>query len=170
MSCRFVFINFRHAVIQVPTKQHASPPHQLSAKKCPVTQAACMDESCQNKSNVVAFRAPTDISMTLFMFDQVTRAAQSLPVGWFDVSLQRKEDAGARQDHVMLTRIAGPPVGSFSVWRGSRGRFRVIHRDEAGDGAESGPYRTVEAAVEAIRVDIELRLAAWGVVPASCAA
>ena len=133
-------------------------------------QAVSRRRACHAQSNVVAFAAPTDAFMTLFMFNQVARATQSLPAGWFDVSLQRKEDAGARQDHVMLTRVAGPPVGSFSVWRGSRGRFRVVHSDEAGDDAESGPYRTVEAAVEAIRTDIGLRLAAWGVMPVPCAA
>ena len=128
-------------------------------------QAVSRRGACHAQSNVVAFAAPIDTFMTLFMFDQVARAAQSLPAGWFDISLQREDDAAKRQDHVMLTRIAGPPVGSFSVWRGSRGRFRVIHGDEAGDVAESGPYRTIEAAVEAIRVDIGLQLAAWGVMP-----
>ena len=49
-------------------------------------------------------------------------------------------------------------------------RLRKATDWPAGDDAESGPYRTIEAAIEAIRVDIGLQLAAWGVMPVSCAA
>ncbi len=136
-------------------------------------QAASIDEIGCAQNNVVAFTAPADTFMTAFMFDQATDAAQSLPAGWFTVALVRDVNEGVRQDHVMIVRVAGPPVGSFQIWRGSRGRFRVIHEGEHGeaeDGSESGPYRTVEAAVDAIRTDIGLRLASWGVMPVSCAA
>ena len=136
-------------------------------------QAVSTDKNGCARNNVVSFTVPADTFMTAFMFDQATQAAQSLPTGWFTVALVRDAESGTRQDHVMITRVAGPPVGSFQIWRGSRGRFRVVHRnelDEADDVAESGPYRTVEAAVEAIRVDIGLQLAAWGVMPVPCAA
>lgn len=136
-------------------------------------KAASIDETGCTDNNVVTFAAPADTFMTAFMFEQATDAAQSLPPGWFTVVLVRDVNEGVRQDHVMIVRVAGPPVGSFQLWRGSRGRFRVIHeaeRGEAEDGSESGPYRTVEAAVDAIRTDIGLRLASWGVVPVPCAA
>ena len=136
-------------------------------------QAASINETGYTQDNVVALTVPADRFMTAFMFDQATQAAQALPAGWFTVALVRDMKEGVRQDHVMIVRVAGPPVGSFQLWRGSRGRFRVIHeaeRGEAEDGSESGPYRTVEAAVEAIRTDIGLRLAAWGVMPVPCAA
>ena len=124
-------------------------------------------------TNVVAFAAPADTFMTTFMFVQVAQAAFVLPAGWFTVALLRAEDMGRRQDHVMITRVAGPPIGSFSVWRAPRGRFIVGHLgevDEDGDSPESGPYRTVEAAVDAIRADIALQLEAWGVAPVPHAA
>ena len=136
-------------------------------------QAALTGESSCAQSNDIAFKAPANTFMTFFMFNQVAQAAQVLPAGWFDVSLQRDEDVEVRRDHVIIKRIAGPPVGSFNVRRGLRGRFRVVHMgesNEAADGAESGPYRTVEAAIEAIRTDIALRLAAWGVMPVARAA
>ncbi len=119
-------------------------------------------------TNVVAFAAPADTFMTPFMFTQVAQAAFVLPEGWFTVALLPDEDMGRRRDHVMITRVAGPPIGSFSVWRAPRGRFIVSHLgevDEDGDSPESGPYRTVEAAVDAIRADIALQLEAWGVAP-----
>ena len=97
----------------------------------------------------------------------------ALPGGWFDISLNPDQDAGTRQDHVMVTRVAGPPVGNFSIWRAPRGRFIVAHLgelDEDGDSPESGPYRTVEAAVDSIRADVEAQLEAWGVAPVPCAA
>ena len=124
-------------------------------------------------ANVVALAVPSDTFVTPFMFDRATDAAQALPAGWYTVALLRHQGAGTRQDHVMLTRVAGPPVGSFSIWRAPRGRFRVCHLGETdvdGDSTESGPYRTVEAAVDAIRADIGLQLAAWGVAPVPCAA
>ena len=125
------------------------------------------------RANVVALPIPADTFMTAFMFDQVARAAVALPGGWFDISLNPDQDAGTRQDHVMVTRVAGPPVGNFSIWRAPRGRFIVVHlgeSDVAGDISESGPYRTIEAAVDAIRADVELQLAEWGVAPVAFAA
>ena len=149
------------------TRNH---PASSRPEKRPVPQAASENETGRAQHNVVTFAAPADTFMTAFMFDQATQAAQLLPAGWFTVSLVRDMSEGVRQDHVMIIRVAGPPVGSFQLWRGSRGRFRVLHEDEADNVAESGPYRTIEAAVEAIRADIGLQLAAWGVMPVPCAA
>ena len=126
-----------------------------------------------SRANIVALAIPADTYVTPFMFDQAVDAARALPAGWFTTSLVLHEAGGARKDHVMLTRVAGPPVGNFNICRATRGRFIVVHlgeMDEDGDSPESGPYRTIEAAVEAIRADVEAQMAAWGVMPAPCAA
>ena len=136
-------------------------------------QAASSTENRHAQDNVIALTVPTGSFMTSFMFDQATQAAETLPAGWFTVALVRDARHEERRDHVMIVRVAGPPVGDFEIWRGTRGRFCVLHKSELNGAAgseKSGPYRTVETAMEAIRADIDLQMAAWGVTPISQAA
>ena len=136
-------------------------------------QATSLTENHYAQSNVVALTVPSGSLMTSFMFAQATQAAQTLPSGWFTVALVRDARHEERRDHVMIARIAGPPVGGFEIWRGARGRFCVFHKGELSRAAESeksGPYRTIEAAMGAIRADIDLQMEAWGVTPVPQAA
>lgn len=94
-------------------------------------------------------------------------AAAVLPP-WFAVDLIPDEDTAAkrRQDHIRLERIAGPPIGSFEVWRENR-RTLVVYAtgepDDAGaDFAEIGRCRSLPEAFEIVRHDLNATVASWG--------
>lgn len=113
--------------------------------------------------------AAADTYVSLFMFAAAQRdAAAWLPDGWFDLRLVESEDNGFRLDHIVLERIAGPPIGSFEVWR-EAGRFLVERCPEANgwwdDPSRVGRFRSMEEVVKGILAHINGQLVAWKLPP-----
>ncbi len=94
--------------------------------------------------------------------------AGRLPSGWFKPVLVQDEDevAGLREDFVLLDRVGGAPVGSFSVHQASAGCFDVYAHpedDSMNSPRSLGQFASTNEALDGIMVDIATTLSVWGV-------
>ena len=122
--------------------------------------------------NVVALPLTPDTYITAVEARAAQQAASILPP-WFTVTLIEDEDevANRRQDHLRLERIAGPPIGCFSVLREGRQELVVYATGERdnqwSDHYVVGRCRSLLDALRIVRDHLDTTIASWNLPRAS---